>query len=154
MTNERGVQGPTASTPDPGGPAPRRARGLVAAGLTAGLVAVGLAGGSAMVGATTDEAVPPVAGATTETTTASTWREQRREAAAQHLRDVLAPLVEDGTLTDDQVDAILERLSEHRAEVRDHRLGDRAEVRRGSGAHGQGPHGPGRSSGQRAADGD
>jgi hypothetical protein len=79
-----------------------------AIGLTVGLLAGGAAGVAL--------GVPALSGAQ-ETTTPST-EEADRPDRGQHLRDTLQPLVEDGTITQAQADAVITALQAARPEGR------------------------------------
>lgn len=103
-------------------PQPPRRRRLAAAGVAAGLVATGLVGG-AVLGA------PVITGAQSTTTPESTESpateapaEEGARAPGEHLRDALQPLVDDGTLTVEQMEAVITALQD---------------------AHPSGGHGPG-----------
>ena len=95
-------------------------------GLTAGLAAGGAAG--LWLG------VPGVSGAQSTATTVEqgTGTETERPEPGQHMADAIAPLVQDGTITQEQADAVIAALEAARPEG-------------GPGmGHGRGPGGPGR----------
>jgi hypothetical protein len=103
---------PPATTRPATTPIARRRLATAAAGAGVGIVAVvGLAvGASGLAGAADD--TPPAADAAEEAT----------PARGERLAEALAPLVEDGTLTQEQADAVVARLGEAWAE-RPHRGG-------------------------------
>jgi hypothetical protein len=77
---------------------------LATVGLAAGLVAGG-AGVMAI-------AVPAISGAQESTTTTPSTEEAPEVAKADRLAEALQPLIDDGTLTQDQADAVIARLQE------------------------------------------
>ena len=97
----------------PPSPQPGRRRRLATAGIAAGLVATGLVGG-AVLGA------PVITGAQSTTTSPETTETPSTEAPAEegarapgdHLRDALQPLVDDGTLTTEQMEAVITALQD------------------------------------------
>ena len=104
--------------------------------LTASLIAASTLGGAAA-GATL--LAPGMAGALDGTTPAEESETVRPEFG-ERITDALQPLVDDGTLTDAEVDAVVNALEEARPEDG------------GRGQHGPGQHGPGqRGPGQRGA---
>ena len=125
-------------------PAPSARKRSVAAGLAAGLIggaAAGIAFGvPAVTGAADDDPDPSVAllqGTDTDDAGSDDTRSDRAMEATDRLRELLEPLVEDGTIDSDQADAVVEHLIENRQE------------RRGPGDHGRfggpgglGHHGP------------
>jgi polyhydroxyalkanoate synthesis regulator phasin len=102
-----------------------RASTLRTAAIGAGLgifTVIGIgAGTSALAGAQSDD---PPASESTEDPTADS------PARGEHLAEALAPLVEDGTLTQEQADAVVARLREAGTEAREAR-GERQDGRRG-----------------------
>ncbi len=101
---------------------------IVAAGLAAGLVGGGAAGA---VLSTSGVSGAETAAVTQDDTTTTAPPEGERPDPGSHLSDALAPLVEDGTITQEQADAVVEAIQAARPE--------------GSGGeHGhRGHHGPG-----------
>ncbi len=120
------------TTPNDGTRRPGRLKAaIIAGGLTAGLLGGGVAG--LTLGTTA------VSGAQDDTTTTAPpadtpapGGEQGRPDPTQRIRDVLAPLVADGTITQAQADAVTQALVAARPE--------RGEGR-GRGGHGPGGHG-------------
>jgi hypothetical protein len=96
--------------------------------LTASLIAASTLGGAAA-GATL--LAPGMAGALDDTTPAEESETVRPEFG-ERIADALQPLVDDGTLTDAEVDAVVDALEEARPE----------DGGRGQGQHGPGQHGP------------
>ena len=96
--------------------------------LTASLIAASTLGGAAA-GATL--LAPGMAGALDDTTPAEE-SETIRPEFGERIADALQPLVDDGTLTDAEVDAVVDALEEARPE----------DGGRGQGQHGPGQHGP------------
>jgi hypothetical protein len=112
-----------------------RPRRLATAGLAAGLVATGLVGGAVLgapviTGAQTTTSTPE-----TQTTDPATTEQpatgEEVPAPGDHLRNALQPLVDDGTLTTDQLEAVITALQD---------------------AHPAGGHGPGGPGGHRGPD--
>ncbi|MEL6890662.1 MAG: hypothetical protein AAFP84_03640 [Actinomycetota bacterium] len=110
-----------------------RRRAGVAAGLSAGLVGGALAGvtlGSAGLSSAAGNTAAPLAivqqvDDETPAPDTDTGADDRRARAGERIADALQPLVDDGTLTAEQVDAVSDRLVEVGAE----RHGDRLERR-------------------------
>jgi len=96
--------------------------------LTASLIAASTLGGAAA-GATL--LAPGMAGALDDTTPAEESETVRPEFG-ERIADALQPLVDDGTLTDAEVHAVVDALEEARPE----------DGGRGQGQHGPGQHGP------------
>ncbi len=114
------------STTDRGQRPSRLKAALIAGGLTAGLLGGGIAGltlGSSAVSGAQDP---------TATTVPAPSEGQGRPDPGQRLRDVLAPLVANGTITQAQADAVTQALLDARPE---RGRGD------GPGGHGPGGHG-------------
>lgn len=95
----------------------RRSRSIVAAGVALGLV-VG-AGASLAAG------WPFAAGASTQSTDATQETEDHEGRPEDRMREILQSLVDDGTLTQEQVDAIVDALQAAREERHAGPMGDR-----------------------------
>ncbi|MCB0965744.1 MAG: hypothetical protein KDB37_02815 [Ilumatobacter sp.] len=130
---------PTVPTPEPA-PSNRttgRSRRLLVAGVGAGLLAGGAIGFAAGVPSLTSAADPavvdqPVDDTTSDDTTSDeTTSEETEVPRGERLREVLQPLVDDGTIDAGQADAVSEYLADEWAEHR----GDRMERRGGRHAH-------------------
>lgn len=95
----------------------RRSRSIVAAGVALGLVAG--AGASLAAG------WPFAAGASTQSTDATQETEDHEGRPEDRMREILQSLVDDGTLTQEQVDAIVDALQAAREERHAGPMGDR-----------------------------
>jgi polyhydroxyalkanoate synthesis regulator phasin len=136
MTGDAEMNDPQGPTTDTEAGRTERASRLRTAAVGAGLGMAALVGVGAatatFAGAQSDE----TPSTTEDSTPDSSDDEGTRPERGERLAEALAPLVEDGTLTQEQADAVIERLQDAGAEARD-RWGDRGPRHRFPGQAGQ-----------------